>query len=228
MKIKTPEYLQEVKVQNLISELERMCMDIDFDRNEALHIVRRLDLNRVFLSSTDRHGFSYKTTFLEEAVESYNIPMVELLLQNGADPNFIDPNGEADHVFMTMLCRDFERKENNYKRLEIIELMLRYGADPNSKDFDDEPILDHATDIYSEFADDFAEPKYVYTLEYLERFIIMLVAYGGDSRYFPVKVLQPLDKNNLGQYRLKNILPFLKKVSLGVIVDGEGNTVAYV
>lgn len=211
-------------MQNLISELERMCWHTDFNRYEALNIARQLDLNQVFLSSTKRYSFPYKTTFLEEAVECYNIPMVEFLLQNGADPNFIDPKGEADHVFMTMLCRDFERKENNSKRLEIIELMLRYGADPNSKDFDDELILDHATDIYSEFD----EPEYEYTIEYLERFIIMLVAYGGDSRYFPVKILQPLDKSNLGQYKLKNILPFFKKVSLGIIVDGEGNTVAYV
>ncbi len=213
-------------MQNLTAELERMCWHTDFNRYEALHIARQLDLNQVFLSSTKRYTFPYKTTFLEEAVESLNIPMVELLLQNGADPNFIDPKGEADHVFMTMLCRDFERKENNYKRLEIIELMLRYGADPNSKDFDDELILDKATDIYSECDGDGAE--YACSREYLERFIIMLVAYGGDSRYFPVKILQPLDKSNLGQYKLKKILPFGRKVALGVIVDGEGNTVAYV
>ncbi len=102
--------------------------------------------------------------------------------------------------------------------------MLRYGADANSKDFDDELILDKATDIYSEFD----EPEYEYTIEYLERFIVMLVAYGGDSRYFPIKILQPLDKSNLGQYKLKKVLPFDRKVFLGVIVDGEGNTVAYV
>lgn len=169
-------------MQNLIAELERMCWHTDFNRYEALHIARQLDLNQVFLSSTKRYSFPYKTTFLEEAVECYNIPMIEFLLQN--------------------------------------------GADPNSKDFDDELILDHATDIYSECDGD--GPEYVASIEYLERFIIMLVAYGGNSRYFPVKILQPLDKSNLGQYKLKNILPFFKKVSLGIIVDGEGNTVAYV
>ncbi len=212
-------------MQNLISELERMCWHKDFNRYEALHIARQLDLNQVFLSSTKRYSFQYKTTFLEEAIECYNIPMVELLLQNGADPNFIDPKGEADHIFWTLQFADGTTKEEDNIRLEIAELMLHYGADPNCQD-DNEELL---TEIINSYLELEGLPISIDCLkEYGMRFMILLIAYGGKSSSYPVEIVKDFDKSNLKQYKLKKIFPFGRKVTLGVIVDGEGNTVAYV
>ncbi len=212
-------------MQNLIAELERMCWHTDFNRYEALHIARQLHLNQVFLSSTKRYSFPYKTTFLEEAVESLNIPMVEFLLQNGADPNFIDPKGEADHIFWTLQFADGSTREEDNIRLEMAELMLRYGADPNGQD-DNEELLTECINSYLELE---GLPVNVdFLKEYKIRFMILLIAYGGKSSSYPVEIVKDFDKSNLGQYKLKKVLPFDRKVFLGVIVDGEGNTVAYV
>ena len=68
------------------------------------------------------------------------LDVAELLLENGADPNFKyfpDGGDDADSIFyyhcrqMIALNDDsFERDTKSYK---IIELLLKYGADPNEK-----------------------------------------------------------------------------------------------
>lgn len=66
----------------------------------------------------------YGTSLLIYAIFNNKYEAAEALLQNGADPNFVDRNGETP--LSTAMHYNEERKENKY-----ICLLLKHGANPD-------------------------------------------------------------------------------------------------
>jgi ankyrin repeat protein len=68
-----------------IDELSKLCREADFDREIALHYIKNTDINREFLRD------NLSTVLLNEAIDVRNIPMIELLLENGASTDYCTP-----------------------------------------------------------------------------------------------------------------------------------------
>ncbi len=87
----------------------RMSLDNKFDYSEV----------------TDDSAFKYsKDTPLIRAIFRNNIRLVKLLLENGANVNYVNALGNTP---LLLLCK-------NYNNLEMLKLLLEYGADLSIKD----------------------------------------------------------------------------------------------
>ena len=70
----------------IINELYLMCQDNDFSMSRAMELVCGMDVNQPF---DDPKYKGNLTTFLSAACLHTNLRMAKLLLENGADPNYI-------------------------------------------------------------------------------------------------------------------------------------------
>ena len=111
----------------MIRELEKMCLQKDFDISKAEDIIREIDVNQVFRSS----DFSRDTTFLQRAVDGANYAMVELLLKHGADPNLVHGKRLQEENVLWDLQYPENEEEENQVRLSIAKLLLENGANPH-------------------------------------------------------------------------------------------------
>ena len=109
----------------MIHELEKMCLDANFDRKRAIEIIKQIDVNQEFVSSE----YNFKTVLLDFAAKWANVPMVELLLGNGADPNHVYANGTENVLWHLQYSRN--DKDKNETRLHIVKLLLENGANPH-------------------------------------------------------------------------------------------------
>ena len=113
--------IKEVTI--LIHELEKMCLQKDFDISKAKDIIQRININQVFKS----YDFNWYTTFLSRAVDGANYAMVELLLKHGADPNLVC---QEENVLWDLQYSS-ENVEEDEIRLSIVKLLLENGANPH-------------------------------------------------------------------------------------------------
>ena len=133
---------------NLNSELAKVISDKGSIR-DAQHLIHNgADVNCIF-SAKVQNPFEYrlrKWSMLDLAVRCGDYSMVELLLDNGADPN----SGRLTPVMVSLLNTghlyyiDYATCYNDYypalseaiwntKNIDIVKLLLRYNADPNYK-----------------------------------------------------------------------------------------------
>ena len=138
-----------------------------------------------------------------------NLKMARLLLENGADPNYVlyaDRPGWHENPFWELQYNvygdEFYEESDENKRisdaadedkLEIARLCLEHGADPCLK-LEGEALFSYVLYAVVEGDDDFR------LLEYRSRFLILLIAYGGKNEYYQPQILKPFDKNNMKQY----------------------------
>ena len=54
----------------MISKLEDMCHDLNFNKIDAVNLIKQVNINQEFESI--KFGFSYPTTLQAEAIENYN------------------------------------------------------------------------------------------------------------------------------------------------------------
>ena len=87
-------------MDNATQKLYEMCQNNEFNIEEATSLVSKIDLNMPF----HEPRYNSETFLLYTAVFYQNIRMVELLLQNKADPNLI-----VDHE-----CALWDLKYNVY------------------------------------------------------------------------------------------------------------------
>lgn len=156
--------VQEVFQAQPLREIERMCLDLDFDRDRAKRLLPLIDLNQEFVDL--EHGVT--TILLDWAAIWSNVPMVKLLLEHGADPNRIFEDGEASALW-NLQYADRDAPEANQRRLEIVKLLLENGADPHLK-LNGEDTLNWATFCHIEL--DEGEQWY-----YREEYICLLEAF---------------------------------------------------
>lgn len=198
----------------MIRELEAMCLRQEFDRAKAEQLMRQVDVNQVFAVS----GYRWKTVLLECAATHANVPMVELLLRNGADPNLIF---DDEATLWNLQYNDGETDDENEQRLIIAQMLLEYGADPLiDPENGGESLLDYV--VFAVFNDDYSE-----LWEYRSRFLILLVAYGAKSDYCSPRIVKEFDKANMRQYHFLMVPAGNGKFS-GAISDGRGNNIAYI
>lgn len=200
----------------MLQELEKMCHDLQFDEERALQLLRETDPNQEFAKS-HVSWHPYPTTLLTEAVVAANLRMVELLLKNGADPNFIFDNETENVLWDLQYPGDTERETPI--RLQITQLMLeRYNADPS--------IVIEGEDLFSFVAWSVFNDDYGELWKYRAQFFVLLVAYGGKSDYCMPEIVREFDKSDMQQYRFY-LVPAGKDTFSGVIVDKEKNIFAY-
>ena len=189
-----------------IKELYYMCQDKDFSIMRAEELINEIDLNKPF---NDPQWDKSLTTFLNEACKYTNLKMAKLLLEKGADPNYVlyaDRPGWRENPFWDLQYNVYtdafyEKNDENKMisdaadedNLEIARLCLEHGADPCLK-LESEDLFSYVLYALVEDDDDFR------MLEYRSRFLILLVAYGGKNEYYKPQILKPFDKNNMKQY----------------------------
>ena len=111
----------------MIHELEKLCSLKAFEKEKAVQIMKKIDVNQEFV--TLNHG--YNVTLLDYAATFANYEMVKLLLENGADPNLVYDNG-TENVLWNLQYAENDPKENEI-RLDIVKLLLEHGANPYIK-----------------------------------------------------------------------------------------------
>ena len=199
-----------------------LCADENFDKETALSLIKAVDINKELVEDERYPGIT--TTFLSQAAMHINIEMVRLLLENGADPNFILCAGKPLHQgnpFWDMQYPVSYNASENETGLQIAQLMLDYGASP-AIELEGEDLFSYV--LYAVFNDD----DYETLREYRSRFRILLVAYGGENDYCHPEILKEFDKSNMSQYRF-NFIPVGDGYHLtGEITDGNGEVVARV
>ena len=198
----------------MLQELATMCQSLDFDEKRAKEIAQSINLNQVFV--LDR----FPTTLLNEAGESQNVAMIKLLLEMGADPNVMFD----DTCVLSCLqyAWDNEQPSNYEHLLEITQLLLEYGANPNI--VVENEIVFYSV-MYGLFNDGFLCEEY---WQYISRFYILLVAYGGkDDGYCVPRIVGEFDKVHMEQYQFY-FVPKGNDRYGGIIEDGNGNVVAYI
>lgn len=205
-----------------INKLFGMCKDVNFDKDSAIEIIKKVDLNKDY-----KHpNLSNLTeTFLLEACTYANIEMVKLLLENGADPNYIICEDEylwQDNAFWDMQYYISDEPEEYEMGLEIAQLMLEYGASP-SVSVSGEDLFTYVCDMV--FNDDHSDDL---QLEYRQRFFILLIAYGGSNEYCKPQIIGEFDKTNMAQYHFDHVLCGDYYHMTGEICDKEGNVIATV
>ena len=216
-----------------IKELCRMCHDNNFSVVRAEELINELDVNEPF--NNPQYG-KLLTTFLNEACMYTNLKMARLLLEKGADPNYVlyaDRPGWHENPFWDLQYNvygdDFyEESEENKKiadaadedNLEIARLCLEYGADPCLK-LEGEDLFSYVLYAVVGDDDDFR------MLEYRSRFLILLIAYGGRNEYYKPQILKPFDKNNMKQYEFVRFSSSgYSLISVDEIVDEHFEVVA--
>ena len=70
-----------------VKELYDMCRDNDFSITHANELLDEIDVNEPIHDDPDWE--QHITTFLSESCKYTNLKMARLLLEHGADPNYI-------------------------------------------------------------------------------------------------------------------------------------------
>ncbi len=134
------------------------------------------------------------TTYLFAATEENNLRAVRFLLDHGSDPNMII--GEWEDCPFEDLQFPPDDKADNQERLEIAKQFLEHGADPNLKT-NGESVYDYVT--YEAF-----EHIGEYDRDYLLKFYLLLIAFGGGGKEYPKPELtEKIDLDHIFEYDFK-------------------------
>ncbi len=84
------------------------------------------------------------------AIDAVNPEIVELLLNNGANPNLMGPGMSLPLYHAIELAEEAEdyKSPNVPKLLEIIKLLVHTGADPHLNNFNDTSAYEYAETRY--------------------------------------------------------------------------------
>lgn len=202
----------------MIRKLEDMCHDLNFNKMSAVNLIKQVKINQEFERNV-KFGFSYTTTLQAEAIDNHNVDMLSLLLENGADPNQIYNHDESE-LWKLQYTSD-ETHEIDEIRLKMAQVLLDYGANPNMNPYND------PEDLFEWVWYEVCDEPYGDSWMYRSRFFILLVAYGGKSKYWTPKILKDFDKLDMKKYRFR----FLKeKINdhCAQIVDDNEEIIAYI
>ena len=203
--------------QKFLLPLDDMCWDWDFDIEEAKKFVKKADLSKFYFTNSN----ICPNLLLEIAIECNNVKMVKFLLENSADPNANNYDGE--HIFSEMIYLDYYDDEDIDRKLEMVKLMLDYGADPCYDDgFEYENLFDSlANRIFN------SEYKlYGPEFEYLSSFLTLLIIYSAKSYFHIPEIVEEFDNNDVFQYHFEYVKGSFKKN--GIIKDKSGKIFAYI
>ena len=204
---------------SILRELGEMCYQKIFDRNKAAHLIKQVNVNWEF-QPVDHPR--YTTVLLANAEKASNLPMTELLLHNGADPNVLYGKYKTS-PFCSLQFEGVMVYEDDEDRLKMAQLFLEHGADPLIEpDNSGGTLFDYVTySVFTETAEDCDEDYLIYHA----RFLILLVAYGASSEYCTPCVTGVFDKADMSQYEF-TLRREGNAILYGVITDRNKNIVA--
>lgn len=192
----------------------RIAMDI----SKAEAIIKSLkNVDEIIKYKDDDSSYTYTNTYLGLAVDHNNRDAVELLLKNGANPNFysdtpwIDPLNDLQYLY--------ENQDQNI-RYEIQKLFFEYGADPNFTSPDEpEPLYDYVLwKVYNDRPDSDDE------WENLKQFYKLLILYGGGGKYHYSKPeLHDIDMSRIDDYDIMLYLDDDNYHVGGLLIDKDRN-----
>lgn len=208
---------KNIEVRVLIRQLEDMCHDLNFNKENAVILMKKININQVFERNI-KYGAEYITTLQAEAINNNNITMLALLLQSGADPNQV--YDDIDCEFWNLQYNSCESPEVDEIRLQMAQLLLEYGADPNMQ------IPDENDNLFEWVWFQLVEDGYCDAYVYMTRFFILLVAYGGKAQIWTPKILTEFDKEKTYKYSFW-FLSDESSLHSAVICDENENPVAY-
>ena len=214
-----------------VKELYYMCRDNDFSIARANELLDEIDVNEPIHSNPNWEQDI--TTFLSEACMYTNLKMARLLLERGADPNYIlyaDRPGYQENPFWDLQYPVYDDEFYNANdenkeiadaadddNLEIARLCLEHGANPC--------IELEGEDLFSWVFYAVVEDENCFRLlEYRSKFLILLIAYGGKNKYYEYEIIKPFDKNNMKKYEFVRFAP--NPYSVDEIVDDHYEVVA--
>jgi len=108
-----------------------LCENRSFDIKTATEVLSKIDLSKEFKCALRWKSKTYSDmafTPLSMATFYTNLPMVELLLSFGANPNVVYND---ENVLWDLQYNDGETDEVNEARLVIARKLLENGADPH-------------------------------------------------------------------------------------------------
>ena len=202
----------------MIRKLEDMCHNLNFDKKDAVNLIKQVNINQEFERNI-KFGFSYKTTLQAEAVDNYNIQMLSLLLENGADPNQVYDEEESE--LWNLQYNNGETEEENEIRLKMAQLLLEYGANPNMNP-SNEP-----EDLFEWVWYEVCDEPYGDSWKYMSRFFILLIADGGKAKNLIPKIMIEFDKSNMSKYSFFFLKEKIDNFD-AAIFDEEDNIIAYI
>lgn len=176
-------------------ELLTMIQTNSFNPQRAKQIITEIpDLDQPILDFNNS-----PTNYLIEASKyNNNIEAVKFLLENGADPNYC--NDDLFYIALNDLHFLWEEiEEQSDQRLEITKLFFEFGGDPNLI-VDGETLYDH---VCWELFNDSITP---HQWEYLSKFFLILIAYGGGGgicNYPKPQLTEPIDKTQIDRYTFR-------------------------
>lgn len=204
---------------DLEEKLLVMCTDNNFCKEIAIELIKNVNLNQEL---PDIDYPESRTSFLTVAVQNKNIDMLRILLESGANPNFVlyeDKPNYRENPFWDLQYNGWgETAEEDEIGLEMAQLMLDYGANPN--------IFVEDEDLFSWVCCAVFNDDYDDLWEYRSRFFILLIAYGGKNDYCKPKIYKEFDKANMSQYKFNLVLCADKYHFTGEIVDEKYDVVA--
>ena len=158
--------------RHYVRSFMQLCQQADFDKGKALQAINHIGINTVFEVPSEYDKGGRRCTFLELAVQANNLPLIEFLFENGADPNLIDPEKSAEVVFWDLQYL-WEDDWNEDDRLQIAELFLEHGANPRLV-IEGEDLLSYLNFALG-YIEDYGSKQYYYR----ERFEKLLLKYDG-------------------------------------------------
>ena len=197
-------------------ELIRHSSDSEAIREQIMKIE---DINAPIL---DEKGYS--TTYLHEAVGESNLTAVQVLLDNGADPNYSNCDLICDCALWELQYCDFSFDDPK-NRIQIAKEFFLHGADPNLiPDGELESLYDYV--LFKVFNDDDLTGA---EWDYLDDFYTLLIAFGGGGKgYRKPDLSEPIDKDRIDDYRIEYELCDDNYHIKGYVVNPEGDRIGEV
>ena len=199
-------------MNSILAELNSMCWSIQFDLERAKDLMCKTDLNQTYEAVSQYTKITYRTTLLEQAAICMNVPMVRLLLECGADPNFVDPEHEAESVLWNLQYPGRTQSESEI-RLEVTKILLSNGASPRIKE-DGEELISYV--LFFVF-----HGRYDEDWEYRSRFLILLIAYGGTSEGYSYEIMDLFNRDEIEKYYFRLEFDVIQKRTVGCIYDSR-------
>lgn len=125
---------------NLVSLLIERGADVNIRDNLGYAIkLKNNEITNVLIDAGARLKPDGYNLNLMHAFHSLDIEMMNLLLVNGADPNFLDPKNTSSKSVLVEALKIYNASKTSHetieyystkrqKQLELIELLIRYGA----------------------------------------------------------------------------------------------------
>jgi len=126
------------------------------------------------------------------AINEQNYEKILALLQSGVDYPVVDPLWECPYLWSLQYTGD--DPEDNEIRLQIAEQLLKNGGSA-IVEVEGETLLNYVCSRIFNDSMDHGE------LEYLRKFMVVLIAYGGRTEYCNPQIIRPFDLDHLNKYR---------------------------